>query len=152
MKLAFVLSCFSLIIFLMLASCSKDSTEPEVISQVEPWVGTWDMTESKAISKNDPGTFLDLMALFQISGTVVIQPSGDYTVSIIVPGDTIIQTGQFTTLQELENQMTGGDPDVTVTFDTDMVTIIRDNQTWDFGNGEEPALERTVYTRRELVF
>lgn len=149
MKLSIALSCFFLIIFLMLASCSKNASEPEFISPVEPWVGTWDMTESKVISKNDPNTFFDLMELFQISGTIVIQPSGDYTVSIIVPGDTIIQTGRFTNLQELENQMTGGDPDVTVTFDKDMVTIIRDNQTFDFGNGEESALERTVYTRRQ---
>lgn len=152
MKLAFVLRCFSLIIFLMLASCSKDSTEPEVISPVEPLVGTWDMTESKAISKNDPGTFFDLMDFFgiQLSVTIVVQPSGDYTVTIIMDGVTIAtEAGKFTDMDDFENQMSQGDPDVTVTLAGNTVTIIKDNQTFDFGNGEEPALERTVYTRRE---
>ncbi|MCK6618947.1 MAG: hypothetical protein HUU32_13020 [Calditrichaceae bacterium] len=136
----------------MLASCSKSPGEPEFISPVAPLVGTWDMTESKVISKNDPGTFFDLMDFFgiQLSVTIVVQPSGDYTITFMMAGVTFAtEAGKFMDMEDFEEQMTQGDPDNTVTIEGNTITVTRDNQTFDFGNGEEPALERTVYTRRQ---
>lgn len=151
MKLLITVSCSALIIFLMLASCSKDASGPEYVSPVAPLVGTWDMTEAKIISKNDPGTFFDLMDFFgiQLSVTIAVAPNGDYTVTVMMGGvtfDTV--TGRFADMEDFENQMLQGDPDATLTLAGNTVTIIRDNRTFDFGNGDEPALERTVYTRR----
>jgi len=134
----------------MLASCSKNTSEPEDISPVAPLVGTWDMSESKVISKNDPGTFVDLMEFFEFSVTIVVQPNGDFTVSFTMAGATIsTEAGRFANMEDFEEQMTQGDPDNTVTIEGNTITVTRDNQTYDFGNGDEPALERTVYKRRE---
>ncbi len=149
MKLLNALGCFVLIIFLLLTSCSKNASEPEDISPVAPLVGTWDMTESKVISKNDPGTFVDMMEFFEFSASFVVQPNGECTITFIFLGVPTTMTVNIANMEEFENQMTQGDPNVTVTIEENTITVIKDNQTWDFGNGDEPALERTVYTRRQ---
>lgn len=132
---------FLAIMFAFLASCSSDSgTDPDA-SDLE---GTWNLTEYKYISQGTSGEF-DAKAAQNISLTMTVNSNGSFSVSGSFSGIPFSFSGNF---NDDGTDIDDGDPNTSITLSGDTLTIEDTSETWDFGNGDEPATLRQVYVRQ----
>ncbi len=132
--LSILMVCFSII------SCS-DSTSPDSASDL---AGTWNLTQYVYQSKNNSGLQADLTQQ-GMQLTMTIEKNGDYTISGSYLGYPFSTSGN---MNEGDDGIDDGDDDTTITRDGNTLTIVSENESWDFGNGNEAATLTQVYKKQ----
>lgn len=147
-------SFIAIMLFVFLAGCSSDSTDPSDISNLE---GTWHLSSMTFINNANSSQTVDAL---NIQGTttdmvMTIESNGNYTITVTITTNltgtpqtfTSTQTGNF-------NEEGGGiednDPSTTVTLSGNTLTIEDNDETYDFDNDgtDESATLRTVFQRQ----
>lgn len=134
---------FSLIMALLITSfsCSDSGTNGNLdINDLE---GTWDLVEYKFISKADANKVEDLLSQFTMN--MKIDKDGNFTTTVTTQGQTFTQSGKMTANGD---DLSSGDPNVTIKREGNKLTFEDTGQQHDFGSGNEPATLRTVFQKR----
>jgi len=114
------------------AGCGSDSVGPGEF-EIDDLVGSWTITrfEYQADSGDETYDLIDN----GLSGTAVVQSSGDYTFTVQQTGlPAITTTGRFTIVNgNVVDTETGGTPEtLDIQRDGDKITITSETETFDF--------------------
>ncbi len=134
---------FSLMMALLIASfsCSDNGTNGDLdINDLE---GTWDLVEYKFISQADANKVEDLLSQFTMN--MKIDKDGNFTTTVTAQGQTFTQSGKMSTNGD---NISSGDPDVTVKREGNKLIFEDTSEQHDFGSGSEAATLRTVFQKR----
>ncbi len=145
-RVPYLLAIFVVISF---SACSTDSPEVENKSKKSisnsSMAGTWDAKEMTYTSTKNPNKSLDMMNEFKTSLTMTIKTNGTYTYSAKMMG---MSTNQSGTMKKDGNKITSDNPNFKMTLSGNILTLLVENQSWDFGDGREPAISKAVFKRR----
>jgi hypothetical protein len=137
--LIFVLSWFA---FLIVSGCSDDSgTNSNDLGNL---TGTWKLVEFSYTSKANPSQKVDWVDQ-GMNLTMTIENNGNFSVSGNYQGFTYSYSGHF---DEGNDTIDDGDANTTITMSGDLLTITDENESYDFGNGDEPAILKQVYQKQ----
>jgi len=135
-------------IALLLAGCSSDSTGSNIDEGAfTDLVGTWDCTSYVFTSVANSNITDDIKASQGLTYTMSIEESGAFTITISaqgIPPQTV--TGQMAT--SASGDFETGDPGVSVSRNGNQLIFTDSDELHNFGNGNEPATLRIVYTKR----
>lgn len=140
MKLTY--SLFLIIIFAFLMACSdkKDSNGPSA-SDLQ---GKWKLTKYEYQSKANSNLKHDIIGQ-GIDLEMTVDSDGDFTMSGTYLGFPFSYSGQ---MDESDSGIEVDDPNTTVTLSGKNLTIVSDDEEWDFGNGDEPAILTQVFEKQ----
>lgn len=130
-----------------IAGCSgSEGTGPDNNNgDFDALVGDWRVTQFAYIAVSDPNLTFDLLASQGITVSMTIRSDGSYTTTTTVGGQTQTSSGQFV---NTNGNFSDGDPNTTMTITSNQIIWSIANESWDFGNGFEPATLEVIYTRQ----
>ncbi|MFQ5602717.1 MAG: hypothetical protein ACE5HS_05560 [bacterium] len=139
-----------LVLTVMAAACSSGSSESKdekTASKSTKFalVGTWNAKELSYVSKKDRNRTQDIKKMLNASITMTIQANGHYSYKVNMMGMTKTESG---TMKRDGNRIIMDNPDFKMTLAGKTLTLTNDNQSWDFGQGKEPALSKAVFVRK----
>jgi len=134
-----ILSTFLLFAFI---GCSDDSGSNS--TSASGLVGTWDMAKFEYKSKANPSLTEDLVQS-GMNLSLTIKSNGDYTGSGNYLGFPYSFSGN---MNEDGDSIDDGDPNTTITRSGNTLTIVDNDDSWDFGNGDEPATSTQVFEKQ----
>jgi len=139
MKLNFL---FIFIIFAFLLACSdkKNSTEPST-SDLE---GTWDLIKYEYQSNANPDLTFDMVEE-GMDVEMTVESDGDFSMSGSYLGFPFSFSGQ---MNESDSGIEDNDPNSIITLDGKRLTIVLEDEEWDFGDGDEPATLTQVFQKQ----
>lgn len=139
LTLVFVLAFF---LSLVLFGCSDDSGTNS--NDSDNLTGTWKLIEFSYTSKANPSQKVDWVAE-GMSLTMTIESNGNFSASGSYMGFPYSYSGH---MNESDAGIDDGDDDTIITRSGNTLTITDENESYDFGNGDEPAILKQVYQKQ----
>ncbi len=82
--------------------------------------------------------------MLNASISMTIKSNGQYSYKVKMMGMTKTESG---TMKQDGNRVITDNPDFKMTLTGKSLTKTSDNQTWDFGEGKEPAISKAVFVK-----